>query len=80
MDLNLLVIDAATPLSDILEKIKSLREQKGREKDVLALIDRALGFGHDFVINLFWEEALTFQHLLMTELSKARSSQDFVRK
>ena len=64
----------------ILEKIKNLREQKGREEETLSVIDKAIGCGHNFVINLFWEEATVYQHILMNELSKPQGSQDFKKK
>jgi len=62
----MLQITPKTSPQEIADYIKSLREQKGKEKEVLAVINKALGFGHDFVINLFWEEALTYQHLFMS--------------
>ena len=62
-----------------MNEVAILREKKGREKDVLNLIDQALKFGHDWVINLFWEEALTWQHLIMNENTKLNGA-DKIKK
>lgn len=64
-----LLITKTTSLEDIRQAIGKLREQKGKEKETLKLINEALNFGHDFVINLFFEEALTYQHLYMNDSS-----------
>ena len=53
----------------LLEKIRLLREQKGKEKQALALINKSLKKGQDFVIELLWEEALIHQHSYMTKPS-----------
>ncbi len=53
-----------------MDEIASLREQKGKEKEALALIEKALSFGYGLVINLFWEEALVYQHTVMVEDAK----------
>ena len=62
----------STSLEEIRQVIGKLREQKGKEKQTLELINEALSFGHDFVANLFFEEALTYQHLKsVSEMEKA---------
>ena len=61
----MLQITEKTSPEEISDYIKVVREQKGKERETLALIDKALVYGHDFVINLFWEQALTYQHLYM---------------
>lgn len=58
---------------EISEYIKSIREQKGREKETIAAINKALGYGHDFLINLFLEEALTYQHMFMNNPSDKKA-------
>ena len=55
---------------EILDTIAALREQKGKEKQILALIRKAIIFGHDYIIDLFWEEATVYQHEYMIELAK----------
>lgn len=50
-----------------LEKLRKLREKKGKEKKLLGLISRAILSGHTYVINLYWEEALLHQHVYMAE-------------
>lgn len=53
----------------LLEQIRLLREQKGKEKQALELIRKSLKEGQDFVIELLWEEALIHQHAYMTKAS-----------
>ena len=62
-----------TSLKEILDYISKIREKKEKEKEVLAVIEKALFYGHDFIINLFWEKALTFQHLVMVEEAKGEN-------
>lgn len=50
---------------DIKKTIASLREKKGKEKATLLLIDNVINFGHGFVVNLMWERALSYQHMVM---------------
>lgn len=71
--LNKLLITRSSSPEEITEYIQNLREQKGKEKETLLLINEALSFGHDFVINLFFEEALTYQHLVMNNGSDKES-------
>lgn len=66
----MLQITPNSPPKEILQNIVKLREQKGKEKEALQVIEKALVHGHDFVINLLWEEALTYQHLVMNEDAK----------
>lgn len=67
------LITKNTSLEEVYEHIKTLRELRGKEKEVLKIIDSALGFGHDFVVNLFWEEALTYQHMVMNDSSNEKA-------
>lgn len=67
--LKKLLITKNTSPEEISGYIKDLREQKGKEKEVIKVIDSAFKFGHDFVVNLFWEEALTYQHIIMNDSS-----------
>ncbi|MBL7036634.1 hypothetical protein ISR94_02190 [Candidatus Microgenomates bacterium] len=68
-----MLITKNTSPQDLSEYIKNLREQKGKEGEVLEVINSALGFGHDFVVNLFWEEALTYQHVVMNDSSNRKA-------
>lgn len=61
---------------EIRQEIGKLREQKGKEKETLKLINEALNFGHDFVANSFFEEALTHQHLYMNDSSSKKAITD----
>lgn len=63
-------------LEEIRQAIGKLREQKGKEKETLKLINEALSFGHDFVANLFLEEALTHQHLFMNDSTNKEALAD----
>ncbi len=65
--LDKLLITKNTSLEEIKHAIGKLREQKGKEKETLKLIDESLSFGNYFVANLFFEEALTYQHLYMND-------------
>ena len=69
---KLLITKTSSP-EEISEAIKVLREQKGKEKETLKLIDEALSFGHSFVVDLFFEEALTHQHLYMVDQSNKKA-------
>ncbi len=71
-----LLITKTTTLEEIRQKIAKLREQKGKEKETLKLIEEALSFGHGFVVNLFFEEALTYQHLYMSDSSNKKALSD----
>ncbi|MFZ5932696.1 MAG: tetratricopeptide repeat protein [Patescibacteria group bacterium] len=51
--------------------VASLREGKGKEKETLSLIERALRFGQGVVVNLLWERILVYQHLVMQGNKKA---------
>lgn len=68
-----LLITKTTSLEEIRQAIGKLREQKGKEKETLKLINDALVFGNEFVINLFFEEALTHQHLYMNDSSNKKA-------
>jgi tetratricopeptide (TPR) repeat protein len=60
----------------VLETIASLREQKGKGEETLALIREAIENGNSYVIQLFWEEFIVYQHLVMTERAKAEEERD----
>jgi tetratricopeptide (TPR) repeat protein len=70
---NKLIITKTTSFEEIRKLIGELRERKGKEKETLKLIQEAQSFGHDFVINLFFEEALTHQHLYMNDNSNKKA-------
>jgi tetratricopeptide (TPR) repeat protein len=74
MPTKMLQITSKSSPKEISDYIAKLREQKGKEQEVLHLIEKSLSFGHDFVINLFWEKALTNQHLIMNEDAKGESA------
>lgn len=78
--LNKLLITKSTSPEEVSKYISVLREQKGKEEEVLKVINEALIFGHEFVINLFFEEALTNQHLYMNEISNKQSLASFAGK
>lgn len=61
--MNKLLITKTTSFEEIRQIIGNLREQKGKERETLKLIDESLSFGHDFVANLYFEKALVYQHL-----------------
>ena len=69
-----------TSPTKIFKEIEILREKKGREKEALKLIDQALEIGHDWIIKLFWEKVLTYQHLVMNEDAKPDEERDRVAR
>lgn len=71
-----LLITKTTSLDSIRQTVSTLREQKGKEKETLKLIDEALSFGHDFVANLFFEKALTYQHIYMIDNTNKKALSD----
>ena len=71
-----LLITKTTSFEDIRKAIGKLREQKGKEKETLKLINDALVLGNEFVINLFFEEALTHQHLYMNDNTNKKALRD----
>lgn len=74
--LNKILITKSTSPEEISKYIFTLREQKGKEKEVLKVINDALSFGHEFIANLFFEEALTNQHLYMNDNSNKKALLD----
>lgn len=61
---------------DIKEKIASLREEKGKEKQTLLLVSDAVRFGHGLVVNLMWERVLSYQHMVMNGDKNALSKME----
>jgi tetratricopeptide (TPR) repeat protein len=60
-------IDWNLSLKKISLAIATAREQTGDKRQTIALIDKALDTVHDFVVTLYLEKALLFQHVYMTE-------------
>jgi tetratricopeptide (TPR) repeat protein len=56
-----------TSQREIFDELKRLRETKGKEVEVLKFIKDCLNLNHDTMVSLFWEEALTYQHLYMND-------------
>lgn len=54
----------------LIKKIRFLRETKGREGEAKNLISQAFIVGHEFIVDLFWEESLLYQHKIMSEQAK----------
>jgi len=65
-----------TPPRAVLDSIAHIREQKGKEKEVLALIEEAIKSGNSYVIQLFWEEFIVYQHVIMSERAKEEGEKD----
>ena len=57
-----------------------MREEKGKEKDALSWIDQAINFGKGFVVNLYFERILVFQHLVMEEDSKSEGKKNIKKR
>ena len=74
--MNTTNITIDTPPRAVLDSIARLREQKGKEKEVLALIEEAIKAGNSFIVQLFWEEFIVYQHVVMAERAKAVGEAD----
>lgn len=74
--MNTIKITLNTPPRAVLDSIAHLREQKGKEKEVLALIEKAIKAGNSYIIQLFWEEFIVYQHVVMSERAKAEGEAD----
>ena len=77
---SMLNISLQTKLKDILKEISVLREEKGREEDVAKVIEKALRAGHDWEVNLLFEKALNYQHMVMNEEAKNENDKDLVAR
>lgn len=72
-------------LQDWRRAVATLREKKGQEEVALQLIRfirrEAQKLGeHDHVVNLFWEESLVGQHIVMSERDKPEEQRDEIKK
>jgi tetratricopeptide (TPR) repeat protein len=56
----------------VLDSIALVRERKGKGKDTLNLIEKALVSAHDYVVRLILEKFLVYQHEVMEDRSKPR--------
>src|SRR3989304_8179566 len=74
--MNAAKIALDTPPKKVLDSISHLREQKGKEKEVLALIEEAIKAGNSYIIQLFWEEFIVYQHVVMAERAKVKGAAD----
>ena len=72
--LNRISLTSEAELVDIiLQKISKLREEKGSEKQVLLLVEKYRQLLSSAVVNLYFEEALTYQHLYMNDSSNKKA-------
>jgi tetratricopeptide (TPR) repeat protein len=60
----------------ILKKLATLREKKKKGKKEFELLDKILAFAHDYVVTLYLEKALFYQHSFMEERSKPKDRQN----
>jgi hypothetical protein len=73
-------INLSNPPHDILKAVRLLREKKGKEKETLAVADKAVELGSSYIIELLWEQALLFQHIAMKEDVKGDNKDPINRK
>src|SRR3989344_1262328 len=71
-------------LPALRKQIGSTREEKGREVETLQLTQKVREGAimleeHEHVVNLYWEEHLIGQHMMMMEKSKEEGEMDFER-
>jgi len=74
--MNTIKITLNTTPRAVLDSIANLREQKGKEKQVLALIEEAIKSGNSYIIQLFWEEFIVHQHVIMSERAREEGERD----
>jgi tetratricopeptide (TPR) repeat protein len=74
--MNPIKISLDTPPRVVIDTISHLREQKGKEKEVLALIREAIESGNSYIIQLFWEEFIVHQHIVMAERAKPQGGKE----
>ncbi len=59
-----------TSFTRISDAIFSLREKGGHEKEALFWINKCIEFGTSFLVNLFFDRILVYQHIVISEDSK----------
>jgi tetratricopeptide (TPR) repeat protein len=70
---------------ELMSKISTLREIKGKEKETYELIEDAKKFAksekdYELLIKLHWEESLVAQHEVMNEISKDKKNEEITNK
>jgi tetratricopeptide (TPR) repeat protein len=74
------LITSSTASDNVLKTIRQLREKKGKEKEVLGLVEKSISLRRDNIIELLWEKTLLFQHQLMNEDFKGEGKDLLKRK
>lgn len=64
----------------VLDKIALIREKKGKGEQTLALIDRTLIAAQDYIVRLYLEKVLVYQHEVMEDRSRPEGKQDKTRQ
>jgi tetratricopeptide (TPR) repeat protein len=75
--MNLLI---KSPFEEVGRAIALIREKAGEETKALVWIDQAIKFGKGFMVTLYFERILVYQHLVMEEDSKPEDKKDLNRK
>jgi tetratricopeptide (TPR) repeat protein len=60
-----------SPFKEIGKNIAIMREKKGKEKGTLSWINEAFRLGQGFLVSLYFERILVYQHMLMEGDKKA---------
>jgi tetratricopeptide (TPR) repeat protein len=65
---------------EVLDAIAFLREKKSKGRQTLTLIDKALTAAHDYIVRLYLEKVLVYQHEVMEDKSKPKGKQNKSRQ
>ncbi|MFC1710384.1 hypothetical protein ACFL0F_01855 [Patescibacteria group bacterium] len=63
-------------MDEIRKRVSLMREKSGGGVKTLSYIDEALEEAHDFIVSLYFEKALVYQHEYMEEVAKPKSKQN----
>ena len=77
---NKLLIDLESTPKEVLNAIAHIREKKGKGKQTLVLIEKVLIVAQDYVVRLYLEKVLVYQHEVMEDRSKPESKQNKSRQ
>jgi len=61
---------------EILKKVATVRERKGKGESELKLVDSLVDKAFDYFVNLLFEKALFLQHTVIEEMSKPERERD----
>ena len=69
-------ISAQSSPEEVLKTIAFLRERKYKEEKIINVVKNALGVAHDYVVTLYLEKALIYQHEVMEDRNMPENKQN----